>query len=181
MKEVVLFDNYDVSARYEDMRRFLQNEYPGREITDGEVWEHVSVEEEWAWNDMVDELEGKLASFVIVAGSVGRWSGTASGVIVYDSCGMPARGQGSLLRHILCEVGKDCEYFRVSVRGGSVHIQCTHHDGTNCFELRNLSERGYNAYADWYDNVRFTDLSEKKMLDRLFRSKRYYTDAIKVA
>lgn len=180
MREIVLFDNYDVSARYEDARRLLRDEYPGREITEEEIWERVSEEEGWAWKDMMDELEGKFASFVIVAGSVGRWSGTASGVAVYDSCDMPAWAQGSLLRYILCELGKDCEYFRVSVAGGSVHIQCTHHDGTNWFELRNLSERGYNAWADWYDNVRFTDLSEKEMCDKLFRSRRYYTDAIEV-
>lgn len=180
MKEVVLFDNYDVSARYEDARRFLQDEYPEREITEDDVWERVSMDEEREWQDMMEEIEGRLASFVIVIGSTGRRDGTASGGKVYCNCDLPAWVGNSIFRHILCELGKDCDSFRISVAGGSVHLMCTHHDGTSYYELRNLSERGYNAWADWYYGVRFKNLSEREMHMKLFSSKRYYTDAIEM-
>lgn len=46
-----------------------------------------------------------------------------------------------------------CDDLKVKWHDGIFEVQAMHHDGTNCFEIHRLNQKGINATADWYNGV----------------------------
>lgn len=75
----------------------------------------------------------------------------------------------------ISKIGKDCDYFKIGwdkVRG-NLKVICTHHDGTNFYEVKELTESGARAYQDWSYSSRFTDLSRRGITEKIWNSKTY--------
>ena len=177
-RKITLFDNYYDSDVYDEARNFFLEEY-GEEPTDEQVYQYIADNESFAWDNMLEELTPLLSSQVIVSGSIGRWNGTHTGAGIESEYNLPKWAKDSLLCYILSTYGKDCDYFKISLEHGAICISCSHHDGNNYFEIRNLSEKGRKAYSDWEYEERFTKYSEADFMDKLVRS-RVYTERIKL-
>lgn len=167
-REYVYFDNYETD--YFEIAREDLNELYGTDYdaTENDVFDHAATLESFDWDDakrVVDEL---LTDNVVVTGTVGRWNGIYDGGRVYSFRDVK---RGTLWDKILSDIGEDCVYFKISLSGGVIHVKCSHHDGTNYFELRNLTEAGYRAYDDWNYNARFANLSDREFFTRLVRSR----------
>jgi hypothetical protein len=147
-KEIVVFDNYDsdfelVKADYEANN---YDEIPGDiEYTESMFWD----DEQMYWKDFQNNLERILSgnNVWIVKGNVGTWQGPKeSGAIIYSI-------------EKLSKIWKDCDYIKVTDKEGHLYFECSHHDGTNIFELKRLTEKGYNYWCKMVDDL-FVDIKE---------------------
>ena len=148
-KDITIFSNYYDSEREKYTREFLfeDSERANDEgwespddIPDSVVWEEMNFEDEINWQDTSAELdnffEGKT---LLITGDCGLWYGTREAGTV---------GTVKDLR----KCWEDCGYIHIFDLNGHFHITCSHHDGTNHFEVKILTERGINRYNNWNSN-----------------------------
>lgn len=180
--EFVLFDNYggydfdEVKEEMIDEIKDIEGEYKEYceccgnfiGISDEDVWKRIDDDEAMFWDDMKRIINAELNNEWFVAiGKVGSWRGTAdAGTIQYD------------FDKFLQDIGKDCDYWRISVIDGVINIECTHHDGTNYWELKPLSKSGEALFYKWNENENdedfdLVDLSEKDFHLKLFNNDEY--------
>lgn len=135
----VLFDNYDID-KYEEMARESM-EYSGlgpEEITDSQLYDWAEDLEQEDFTTTVSDLksffDGKTVMFT---GAIGRWCGTSFGFDVGD------------FDDLFSQYTKDCEYFEIYDDNGALYIRCSHHDGTNLFQVLTLTNKGIRTFGDW--------------------------------
>jgi len=167
-REYVFFDNYETD--YLEIAREEYKESYGEDFTPSEerVYAYAEIIERNDWDDAVRDVDDLLSDNVVVTGTVGLWDGNYDGGRVYSFRDVK---HGTLWDKILSDIGKDCVYFKISLSGGVIHVKCTHHDGTNYFEIRNLTDAGWAAYDDWNYSCRFANLSDREFFTRLVRSR----------
>lgn len=126
----VIYDNYDFDALEEEARESLKSlgiENPSEE----EISKEMSFKDQLIWDDVKGCLEDFLKDRVcIVKGTSGLWYGRVEG--------------GAVIRSFseLSPAWSDCTYIRFTDVDSHFYIQCSHHDGTNYFELRELNAKG---------------------------------------
>ena len=59
-------------------------------------------------------------------------------------------------QEMITKAGKDCEYFHYYDVNGHFYLRCSHHDGTNLFEIRKVTEKGMDYYERW-ESAPYTD------------------------
>jgi len=155
----VLFSNYhwendeNGKDRYDYAREFIFEERgeengwaTADDVPEREVYDEVATYEEFEWDDFKREfgrfIENSRNGFLL-CGTVGTWRGRFEG--------------GSYVNSFsdLAEFWKDCDYIKVYDEKGHLHIEASHHDGTNYAELKELTDKG-SAYKDnhYYDSDR---------------------------
>lgn len=148
--KVTIYDNdYSFEAE-KSAREYLwetreENEYDNYEewkspddIPDSLVWDELSREDESNWDECVSELKPFIENGTWLAiGSLGLWDGRHEG-------GCYIR-QWSDFMHLF----KDCDYIRIYDDGGHLRCEGTHHDGTNCYEIVGITERGKEFMESW--------------------------------
>jgi len=148
VREVVLYDNEFNSETEAWVRDDLIERR--REDGDDSIPTDAEVFDEWCnfydptlWEDfeceIKDFLEDKL---LVVSGSCGLWYGREDG-------GKVVTGWKEL-----CTVLNNMDYIAFSDVGGKLEIQCSHHDGTNYWEVREVTEKGARWYYDHEDEDR---------------------------
>lgn len=163
----IIFSNYYDSDREKATREFLLEEY-GKDngwetiddIPDSEVFEEMNFIESEEWENVKSELENFFEDEeILVIGTVGRWNGTYSAgkVISYDE---------------LHKCWSDCYYVEIYDEDGHMHINASHHDGNNHFEVKILTEKGRDYYSRWNENWN-DSRSEQEIHTKLAESSRY--------
>lgn len=163
----IIFSNYYDSDREKATREFLledRGEDNGWEtiddIPDSEVWEEMSFNEQIDWENVTSELENFFGDEeILVIGTVDRWDGTyaAGKVISYDE---------------LHKCWAECDYVEIYDEDGHMHINASHHDGNNHFEVKLLTEEGIKYYSRWNENWN-DSRSEREIHTRLADSSLY--------
>lgn len=74
----------------------------------------------------------------LIMGNVGRWDGSK-----------PAGSTFSTFREMWYKATLDCDYVKIYDENGHLYLTCSHHDGTNCFEIKRLTERGAKYPENW--------------------------------
>lgn len=124
--------------------------------------------EQQDWNDMAEGFSFP-EMFVVTGRYESRYGiGSGEGGLVLNT---PQRS----FQEFLSKIGKDCDYFKIGwdkVRG-NLKVICTHHDGTNYYEIRELTEAGANAYSDWEHYHRFNGLDRREITEKIWNSKTY--------
>lgn len=170
-KERIIFDAYsyygtegenmaveDIMERYGITEEEVREQYSDEEIFDRAMeMRETDYEEETdaliGWFDgqtpgftpaITDENSDWYGNPVIVSGSIGRWDGTRSGFTVYDSFRdaidtSPSRYGGD-------NVFADCEIQKIWDENGHLYLTGAHHDGSVSVELRQLTNKGADAY-----------------------------------
>lgn len=95
--------------------------------------------------DLSDFLRGSLWLFT---GTIQRWNGQAAGGFIFESMDE------------LYRAWMDCDYFKIYDVYGHLYIDCSHHDGTNHFEIKRITERG-EKYIDNHPNMTDRELHGK--------------------
>lgn len=140
-KARVIYDNYDPCETYTDddlieMARECEWVNEDEEITDDMLWKWRYEEVANDWDNEAYELsrfwENKTAVFL---GSVGLWHG------VYTI--KPEEGKWWQLFYKAIE---DCDYWRIYDENGHMYLTCSHHDGTNHFEIK-MKPEGKRYYV----------------------------------
>lgn len=157
--KTILFDNYPgCGYDFSEMKNNLE-ECNSCTMTDEQVWQYIGWCEQDDWNAMLEELSTiENANNWIARGKVGRWNGTSEGWSVFSTA-----------ETMLCALGKDCEYYSIYIKEGSLHIECSHHDGKNYAECRLLTYDGNFIWDEWSSLCgENAHLQEDEMLDLLW-------------
>lgn len=149
------FTIYDTEKDFEEYKQYLKDsEEEGYEPTDQEVWDYISDCSQSEWDEISHDLDNffKQGHAYICKGQVGRWTG---------------RHDGGFLFHSFDELRKawrDCDILRLSEdKRGRFFIDCAHHDGSNHYEVRRLTERG-----ERYNELHQYDMSDIELHEKLF-------------
>jgi hypothetical protein len=141
-----LFNNYYSKETEEETRQYLFDEKNDdeqwknkEEIPDNDVWEEMNFQNEINWED----FEIEFTQFIqgnqwLVCGSFGGWRGR--------------QAAGSLISSFreLSVAWQDCDYIDIYDENGHLYIKCSHHDGTNYYELKRVTPKGYEFLSNNY-------------------------------
>lgn len=162
-KERIIYDNNYSSAKEKDCREFLLEAYGEDEgwqtvddIPDDRVWQEMAFTDEINWEDESYELRRFFDDgHWILQGSLGLWNGRHRGGYTFSSFGELAHSWDK------------CDYIKLYDENGHFCIEASHHDGTNCYEVKRLTEKGYE-YLDSH-----TSCNREGVHDTLFNNNFY--------
>lgn len=146
MKERVIYNNYDLWEDYsEDVRDLLIEEYGynPNEITDNIIWDEIYNQDRLNWDDEHERLKEFFTEhgYFMVRGYVDRWDGKyAAGAVFSDFDSM------------FYDAIKDCDYWKIWDENGHLYLKCSHHDGTNLFEIKQINYKAYDFIDKWNYN-----------------------------
>lgn len=142
-KERIIYDNYDLWENYpdEELKRmaidcgWVESE---EEITDAMLseWRYDEDESDYRaeMDSLTDFFKGKTVGFF---GEVGLWHGTYKCGDIGEFC------------KLYYQAIKDCDYIRIYDENGHMYLTCSHHDGTNHFEIKILNDDAEDYYNRW--------------------------------
>ena len=162
---ITLFNNYCGEGYDFEEEKAMLEECNGREFSDEAVLEHIGDMEREDYDNAMHELKKVFGNRkVIAAGSAGTLRGNFEAAKIFDNVEMALRS-----------TTKDCDYIKIESLNGHVKVTASHHDGTNCFDLKVLTERGEILYDNWDFNYRtkFGNLTEYQILDKIWNDKHY--------
>ena len=119
--------------------RIIYNNYDLEEVNDG-YWE----DEHELLKIFFDGSEQYL-----IRGYVGRWNGSYEAGRVFDD-----------FDEMFCQAVRDCEYWKIWDENGHLYLKCSHHDGTNSFEIKRLTRKGAAFLEKWEND--FGDMRTMK-------------------
>lgn len=155
-REKVLYSNYWEDLMSEEEAREILEEMGHENISEEDIYCLINEQNDLAWSDFINEFEKYLLDkWYIATGTCGLWNGEVKG-------GKVIPGINTFLNLLI-----DCNYVKISDIDGRLMIKCSHHDGTNYYELRELNDRGLDFY------VKKEDITYKEMCETLF--KKYYS------
>lgn len=129
------------------------------DVPDDWVNDEVYFYEEWDWR----EAEADLKRFIdkspygfLLCGTVGRWNGSFAG--------------GYFVREFddLDKCWQDCDYIKIYDEDGHLHIYCSHHDGNNSYEIKELTAEGA-AFRNKYE----WDMDDRELHKALWENDNY--------
>lgn len=164
-QNITLFDNYG-GYDFEEEKAAMVECNPNLTITDEMVWDSIRNMETEDWRNCEDVLRGLFGdNRVIVSGTAGTWRGNF--------------GAAKLFNDIESAVNaciKDCDYIEVvQLPDRLIKVCGSHHDGTNVFYIKILTERGWTLFDNWDFNyhTKFADLTEYQILEKIWSDTHY--------
>lgn len=162
-----IFNNYYDATFEQDVRNDLFEQYASDEgwnnvdsIPDTRVWEEMNFLNDIYFDDAMEEIKAFFENkMLLVCGNVGRWNGNFSAGKVIDV-------------DELYKCWNDCDYISIYDDNGHLFIESVHHDGTNYYEVKILTDKGYDRYTRWYDDWN-TPLSEEEIHEKLWNDAHY--------
>lgn len=108
------------------------------EITDEMIWNEMHLLEEMYWDDIRYELKKFFADGDgwLLIGSLGLWDGRYRGGFVFNTF------------EEFCKCFTDCNYVEITDNKGHFEIKCSHHDGTNYYEVKRISDFGMEYFGN---------------------------------
>lgn len=170
-----IFNNYYDNDRFEDTAEYLFDEYADEEgwdtvedVPEDEIWREMQFSDECAWDDAKYDLEHFLKENgpMLVVGSLGLWYGNCrGGKICYNF-------------RDLAGAWEDCDYINIYDQNGHLYIECSHHDGTNMYECKLLTERGEQYAEDHGWDMYDSELHEKLWNDSHYTNLPHYAHKV---
>ena len=151
-KERTIYNNYSLWETYSDedvIEMLIEN---GRietkdEATDNMIWEERYFLDSIDWEDEKERLENFFlnnGNKWMLFGSVGRWNGVFKAGMLFDT-----------FDDFFYKATKDCYYIHFYDENGHLYLTCSHHDGTCCYEIKEITDKGIDYLerweADWND------------------------------
>jgi len=142
-KERIIYDNYDLWEQYPDKEIDIMARECGWIDEDEEITDEMRTrwrywEDEANWDSEKEMLEnffdGKTVAFF---GEVGLWNG------IYKC------GQIGEFWDLFSKAIEDCSYIKIYDENGHMYLTCSHHDGTNHFEIKILNDDAEDYYDRW--------------------------------
>ena len=125
------------------------------EITDEMLWDEMRWLEESYWDDFSYELKNffEKGSAWLLVGTLGLWDGKCKGGYIFNTF------------EEFCKCLEDCDYVEITDNKGHLEVKCSHHDGTNHYEIKRVSNFGY----EWYDNHSW-DMCEEELHTKMWNN-----------
>ena len=138
-KTRILYDNTDITETYPDVREYLFDTYADErgwktkeDIPDDEVSAQAADIDRMNWEDFYADLEYIFKNdCYLLTGVCGRWNGPAEGGKFIHS----ASELLDCIRHL--------DYIKIYDENGHLKISGFHHDGSDSYEIKRLTSKGY--------------------------------------
>lgn len=137
-QEIIFYQDYFSDEAFEDIKANLFYEYADYykwetvdEVPDEQVWEELNEQyrEDWHYLETALKEEFKRGLFILV-GSTGRWDGNYA-------CGQFISSFQDLMRGL-----RHLDQLRFYERNGHFYIEGSHHDGSDSYEMKRLTNKG---------------------------------------
>ena len=159
----VIYDSIYDNERFEQTRQFLFDEHAEEEnwllpadVPDAMIFEHLNFEDQADWDYFEAEMKRLLEkNCYLITGTCGRWDG-------------PARG-GQFIRSFLDlqNVIGHLDYLKIFDKNGHLYINGIHHDGSDSYEIKRLTRKGYElAESNYFAH-------DKKLHDTIMKNSFY--------
>ena len=154
----VLYSNYYGWISEDEIKRYLWDcEYIDHldEATDEMIYNEMYELERMYWDDISCELKHFFdkGNAWLLTGSIGRWDGNYRGGFIFNTF------------EEFCKCFEDCAYIEIVDNKGHLEIKCSHHDGTNFYEVKRVSDFG----CEWYDNHSW-DMYEEELHTKMWNN-----------
>ena len=154
----VLYSNYYGWISKDEIRQYLWDcEYIDHldEATDDMIYDTMYELERMYWDDISYELKHFFdkGDAWLLTGSIGRWDGNYRGGYIFNTF------------EEFCKCLEDCAYVEITDNKGHLEIKCSHHDGTNFYEVKRVSDFG----CEWYDNHSW-DMYEEELHAKMWNN-----------
>ena len=161
MKRITIFDNYETYKYFDEEKAALQETNPDITITDQMVWNSLSDMEDEDYSNAKWELKELFGENKVIAlGTCGTWRGDFESAKIFNDFEMA-----------LAACAKECDYIKIEREGRHIYVTASHHDGTNHFELKVVTEKGERYYDNW--NYGNSDKTEYQVLKTIWKSSNY--------
>lgn len=151
------FNEEEMKESWYELAEVNDWEIPEDGPSDDELWEEWYDQKERDWDDIESEVKyhDERGSYLIIA-SLGLWNGRFDG--------------GKIIDGYLNKVIRACfeDYNKVYWQDKNLKVEATHHDGTNYFIIKKLTDRGIEFY-----NNHCYDYDDRTMHQKLFRDAHY--------
>ena len=132
-------NNYTIKGEGTDMEGL----YHGGKVTFWDwFYETTADEDKEFWYNFKKAIDKEpLYTRCVILGTCGTWMGNRSIVpTLVDN-----------LYDAVIKCLKDCDYYKLSMKDNVLHVEGTHHDGTNSFEIRLVNSDNYDKINYWND------------------------------
>lgn len=153
-----IYDNYDLWNQYEaDAREYLEGN-GNTDPSESEIWDEVYTMDEENWADEKEQLEKFFndGSTWLLTGVIELWRGKYPGGFLFHT-----------FEEMWTKATKDCDYFHLYDENGHFYIKCSHHDGTNFYEIKRLTKKGEIYYDNWNYGTRPDTRTEQQVHKKL--------------
>ena len=125
------------------------------DITDDMLIDERYYLEEMYWNDFAYELKHffEKGNAWLLVGTLGLWDGNCEGGYIFNTYDE------------FLDCLKDCAYVEITDNKGHLEIKCSHHDGTNFYEVKRVSDFG----CEWYNNHSW-DMYEEELHTKMWNN-----------
>lgn len=148
-EERIVYDSYDLWDQYAmEAREFLAENWDRPCPTDDEIWiEIYHIDELNFWEEYERLKEFFDGEHCILMGAVGLWNGNYAAGTIFTNFDEMYR-----------KATRDCDSVKIWDENGHLYLECSHHDGTNCFEIKIMTKKGIEYYENWeYGNDKRTE------------------------
>ena len=151
LKTTILYDNTDLRSLFPDARDYLFDTYgeergweSENDIPDDLVYAEAADMDRMNWEDFYEDLEHVLSrGCYLITGTCGRWNGPSNGGKFIHS----ASELFDCIRHL--------DYIKIYDENGHLKILGYHHDGSDSYEIKRLTDKGYElAYRNYFAHDR---------------------------
>lgn len=135
MKTQVLLDTTYIPSYEEYVEYCEENESVPQGKNSHDYWDFVYRERECECDDLLGNLKYSKVNndyHWVISGTLGLWNGRRE---VYQTL-------VDNLESAIRQCAGECDYIVVKKRGSVIYISAMHHDGTNSFEIRALTDVG---------------------------------------
>lgn len=98
-------------------------------VNDSAIWEEIYNQDEYDWIGIKDDLERFFngESTWILQGTCECWDGNHKAGMIFED-----------FEEMLNKAAKDCDCIHLYDKNGHLYLKCSHHDGTNYYEIKKL-------------------------------------------
>ena len=151
------YDNRENYTEYAIENIIANGLYDKKEdIPEEEIEREIDYMLDDEWENFKYDMEHYLEDRTLLAtGYIGTWRGKLKG------------GKAIKSFNDLYDLWKDCDYIKFIDDNGLLCLTCTHHDGTNNIEFRELTDKG----IEFLEN---TSLDRAQAHDKVLQTKSYW-------
>ena len=131
----------------------------GEEPTEESIWNEISFQDQTNWEEEKSQLVDFFAGNTwILQGINERWDGKHSAGHIFSD-----------FMEMFYKACEDCDYIKIWDENGHFYLQCFHHDGTNIYEIKRVTEAGKRYLENWeycYSDHRSVEYIHTRVMKR---------------
>lgn len=158
-KTRTIFNNYNLWDDYKEDTVEILKENGIENPTENQIWDEIMFQNDEYWEDAKQDLrkyfDGKTC---ILMGENERWNGKRKAGTIFTD-----------FMEMYYEAMRNCEYVHIYDINGHLYFECSHHDGTNFYEIKILTDEGIKYLENWEYGPSSDKRSEQYVHEQIFK------------